>query len=300
MTDRIRRQETLPAAGVAIASEFMDGMGEMPPHGHDYVEIVLVEGGQAVHGTRFGERRVERGYSAVLRPGEWHSWSECLDLQVWNVYIGPEVLHRELGWFRDTTQGSRLVGPPRSGNVTERLLGEEAFRQARRWLVTVPSREIVSGIALDTRRVASLSGALGEIAAAPSFGPTEQPPTATHLDPTVAATLKLLERDVARAWTVAELAERAHLSVSHVSRIFTHATGMAPITYLARLRAERMAADLIDGDASVSEIGGRHGWPDPNYASRRFRHFFGVSPRTFRRQFGRWPVAGGGHPDPGM
>lgn len=59
------------------------------------------------------------------------------------------------------------------------------------------------------------------------------------------------------------------------------------MTYLGRLRAERAAALLIETDLPVAAVGRLVGWNDPNYASRRFRHFFAFSPAAYRTRFGR-------------
>lgn len=286
MVARYRRQEALPESGPAIGTELMDGLETVPAHSHDFIEIVLVADGRAWHETRSGGRTVRRGYCAVLRPGEWHSWSHCHDLQVWNVYVGPEVFRHEVGWLRDTEPGSRLITPSLPGRVTERLVHETALARVVHWLGAMPPRHAPAQVDIAARRVGVLSAVLGEIAAAPDLGTTtSQPSTGAHLNPTIAAAIRLLESDVSHPWTVAELAERTHLSTAHLTRLFSHATGMAPITYLARLRAEHVAADLIDGADPISEIGRRYGWADPNYLSRRFRHFFGVSPRVFRNRY---------------
>jgi AraC family L-rhamnose operon transcriptional activator RhaR len=46
-----------------------------------------------------------------------------------------------------------------------------------------------------------------------------------------------------------------------------------------------MAVRLAAGRGSVSEIGRAVGWPDPNYAARRFRATYGMSPTEYRRRF---------------
>ncbi|SEE68001.1 helix-turn-helix transcriptional regulator [Jiangella alba] len=288
MITRYRRRETLPVVGPAIAAELMDGLGEVGPHSHEFIEIVVVESGRADHETRSSRRSVRRGYCAVLRPGEWHSWRHCHDLRVWNIYLGTEVLQSALSWLRDTPECSSLISPPAPGRVTERALAGPALASVIDWLSAVPPRHPSDGISSSAQRVGLLTAALGEIAAAPELDESAaglRP--APHLPTSIASTLRLLEHDVAHPWTLGELADRTHLSPSHLSRLFSQATGMAPITYLARLRAEHVAADLINGDDPIAEIGGRYGWPDPNYLSRRFRHVFGISPRAYRRRYGQ-------------
>lgn len=261
-------------------------MHDMPMHAHEYVELVLVESGSAVHTTRHGSRTVDAGFSALVRPGEVHSWTCTRRLKLWNVYIGPEVLRGELGWFRSTAVGNALIGLPHPGSEVERLLSFEATRSAISWLELVPGPEAASP-RVPSARIGALCGAMGEIAAAPTPGGLEPATTDEPVPPVVLRAVEMLHGRLAHPWTMAELAAACHLSTSHLSRVFSAATGMAPMTYLARLRAEHIAAELITSSATVSDLGRRFGWGDPNYLSRRFRSFFGISPRTFRQQYGR-------------
>jgi AraC family L-rhamnose operon transcriptional activator RhaR len=104
-------------------------------------------------------------------------------------------------------------------------------------------------------------------------------------DPAVTAAARLLEADLTGAWTVERLAAAAGLSPGRLARLFTRRMGVPPMAYLGRLRAERAAALLIETELPVAAIGRRVGWPDPNYASRRFRQHFGLSPARYRERF---------------
>lgn len=285
MLQRIHREQTLPRHGPAIAAERLDGMPDMRLHAHDFVEVALVERGTAVHTTLHGSHVVGPGFAAVVRPGEVHAWEATDDLCLWNVYIGTEVLVAELRWFRQTHLGNSLIGPPPPGGWVARQLDPEDRAGAVGWLELVPDRHDRASAA-GTARVGAVGGALGVIAAGTNLaGPTRKL-AAGAVAPPVAILLDLLSARIEHSWSIHELAEAVHLSASHLSRLFVQTTGMPPIAYLARMRAERVAADLITSDAPIAEIGARYGWSDPNYVSRRFRSFFGVSPRQFRREYG--------------
>jgi AraC family L-rhamnose operon transcriptional activator RhaR len=96
----------------------------------------------------------------------------------------------------------------------------------------------------------------------------------------------LLENDPAHEWTLPELASRLHLDKCHVARIFKAGTGLSPMAYLARCRAERAAALLLRSDMPVNDVALQVGWPDPNYFARRFKAHFGLSASQYRAQFG--------------
>lgn len=55
------------------------------------------------------------------------------------------------------------------------------------------------------------------------------------------------------------------------------------MTYLAMLRAERMAQLLKATDAPISVIAASVGWGDPDFAAQQFRRRVGVTPSEYRR-----------------
>ncbi len=92
----------------------------------------------------------------------------------------------------------------------------------------------------------------------------------------------LLRGEIARRWTLHELASAVHLSTSQLGRVFVESFGKSPIAYLTMLRAERMAYRLRTSDASIALIAREVGWSDPDFAARQFRRSIGVTPSHYR------------------
>jgi len=80
-------------------------------------------------------------------------------------------------------------------------------------------------------------------------------------------------------------AGRLHLDPSYLVRLFTAHTGLSPMAYLGRHRAERAATLLVQTDSSAAEIGREMGWPDPNYFARRFKAYFGLGATAYRAHY---------------
>jgi AraC family L-rhamnose operon transcriptional activator RhaR len=106
--------------------------------------------------------------------------------------------------------------------------------------------------------------------------------------------MRLLETRLADRWTLTQLAEELHLAPGYLVRLFKSATGLPPMAYLARLRAEHAANLLLRSDDSVAGIGRAVGWPDQNYFARRFRAHYGLTATTYRKRF----ATSGGHIGP--
>src|SRR6185437_12739217 len=97
--------------------------------------------------------------------------------------------------------------------------------------------------------------------------------------------MALLADEPDRPWTVASLAAATKISAPHLQRSFRSQVGVPPMAWLDQLRGESAARLLVQTDLAVSAIGRAVGWPDPNYASRRFRALYAVTPTDYRRRF---------------
>jgi AraC-like DNA-binding protein len=82
--------------------------------------------------------------------------------------------------------------------------------------------------------------------------------------------------------TLAGLARRAGLSVSHFAALFRARFGFSPVDYFLRLKI-RHACRLLETTAwPVRRVAEEVGIEDALYFSRRFRRVMGVSPRAYR------------------
>src|SRR5262249_27261982 len=65
-------------------------------HDHDFMELAVMLGGTARHLSDRGEAIIGKGDAVLLRPGTWHAYLECRDLDVIN-FCFPLTLARD-GW----------------------------------------------------------------------------------------------------------------------------------------------------------------------------------------------------------
>ena len=103
-------------------------------------------------------------------------------------------------------------------------------------------------------------------------------------DPQIAKVIETMVSDLARAWTVGELAKSAGMSRPTLARRFVRAIGEAPLKHLARLRMERAARLLATTDDALCRIAPDVGYETEFAFSRAFRRHHGVPPGVFRRQ----------------
>jgi AraC-like DNA-binding protein len=101
-------------------------------------------------------------------------------------------------------------------------------------------------------------------------------------DERVGAALRLMHGDLARRWTVAELAQAALLSRSAFAARFTALVGTSPLDHLLWVRMHAAGRDLQDPDLTVSTVADRWGYTSDSAFSNAFKRVMGASPRAWR------------------
>ena len=95
-----------------------------------------------------------------------------------------------------------------------------------------------------------------------------------------------LLRDLAarcdQPWTLAGMARRCGLGRTRFAELVERETGDSPITYLLRLRVQRMQ-ELLRAGRSVTASAVASGFSSSQYAARVFRAFTGGVPRDLIR-----------------
>ena len=98
----------------------------------------------------------------------------------------------------------------------------------------------------------------------------------------VRRSLSYMESRYSEPITVTELAAMEFMSVSHYNAIFRACTGFSPKEYLIRLRMNNAMEILTRTDLSVAQVAADVGCSDPQYFSRLFKKYIGLSPRAVR------------------
>ena len=258
------------------------------PHDHDFVEVVLVTGGSATQQTIRGMERIGPGDLFVLRPGTWHAYIRCRRLEIYNVCFGRELLRHELAWMIDEPALAHLFwsGPLRSGahgnGASDGFISlklSDAMTRNCAGLLDELGAKLRASPGSRASHLGALLLFLHEIGTAVAL---DEGNNRGKVHQVVVFAMRLLEENLAHEWTLTELSRRVHLDRSYLVRLFRAATGLPPMAYLARCRAERAAGLLLKTQSSIAEIGAMVGWPEPYYFARRFKFHFGMSASRYR------------------
>lgn len=102
-------------------------------------------------------------------------------------------------------------------------------------------------------------------------------------DPAVSRALALMHANMARPWSVDELAREAGLSRSGLAERFTRVIGVAPMHYLADWRLRVAGQKLRDSAEPLVRIAEQAGYESEAAFSRAFKRKFGAAPAAWRR-----------------
>lgn len=281
MTQRypsIQRYEVFRPGRLPIAASDVPALDGIPEHTHDYLEVAVVSRGTGTHLTRGGAHPIGVGSVIVIRPGSWHAYRDPVDLWTHNLYLAPELLHRELSWIFEYPDLARaLLGDePDIGELdavsTERVLG---------WLRQLE----MLGRDAHAPTVIGLATCILDSFARLALSP--RPSSDSTIAQAVITMMRMMQDDLGRHWTIADLSRATASSPAVVHRLFKTHVGVSPMTWLARARGEAAATLLVLTTKTVAEIGQAVGWDDANYTSRRFRSIYGLTPSEYRVRFAR-------------
>ncbi|WP_108502626.1 AraC family transcriptional regulator [Paracoccus indicus] len=102
-------------------------------------------------------------------------------------------------------------------------------------------------------------------------------------DPRIGRALKALHADVARAWTVADIAAVAGMSRAAFSAEFSRRIGLPPLSYLRSWRLTLARGRLLQDEASVADVAHEVGYQSQSAFSQAFLRTFGHSPSAETR-----------------
>lgn len=271
---------------------------DLAPHRHaDFVELVLVLGGSALHRVAEDLQPLVKGDVFVVAGDTSHGFEQPRELSLCNIMFRPVFLKeaapelQQLPGYQALfvlepllcrTQGYRArlrLDAPRQQSV-EALLGRMVDEYRR----GMPGyKPLVRGLFLQL--VVSLCRwhqkqplGLGPGTSLDLPGPAGQ--EALGLVRAVA----YMETNCHRPLALKEIAGQANLSARHFGRLFHQSHGTSPHRYLTGLRVARACRLLLDDPArSISQVALACGFADSGHFSRQFNQALGMSPRDYRQ-----------------
>lgn len=262
--------------------------GDFEPHSHDFVEVVLVLSGSGNHISLRGEHPLRPNDIIILRPGTWHIYHACRQLEVYNCCFSYELLQHELAWISEEERLQHLFGADMTDiehhSIYFSHLAQSAATICLSHLDAISTVKQPNSVVRKTTVLGHLLLFLAQLARCMDIG--ESSLAGKRAFPMTVLTAKhLLNEQLAQPWNLEILSQRLGIDRSYLVRLFTAHIGVSPMVYLARRRTEQATHLLITTDLPIAAIGAAVGWPEPRHFARRFKAQVGISASAYRARF---------------
>lgn len=270
------------------------------PFAYDCVKLIVVRDGSAILYSRyFGERHIKPGDAILLGPGVLCGSEPEGHNTVTTVYLDLDYVLDQLFWqysgvldnrFDVYTLANTLYTEP----AQVLALGVERAGLLFPWLDELVGLSVAGAPRSRFSRMQSLWASIADEIAPfirttppPAFVGTGGGLTARYrrfqpLRPEARTVHEVLTADLARGWTMGDLARIAHLSERQLARVYSDAYGKTPLTHLVLLRVQEMSRLLRETDLSIGKVAQSVGWRSRSHASETFRRATGISPQRYR------------------
>lgn len=256
-----------------------DPQPEFPLHSHESSELVIVTRGHGKHILPGSERNISAGDVFLIHGKTRHAYSDLHDLALYNIMFDLKEFNHPLF----ALQGKSLLPSLFLLKVPDggvHLSGEEfqtVFELVRK-MEDEQTSAAEDSDAMISALFMQLILLLGRSAV--SAGITRKSPQYSRVDELVDE----ITEHSARKWSRAEMAKKAGMSLSTLTRHFRERTGVSPLEYLIRVRLKKASVLLQNPELGLAEIADMTGFTDSNYFCRLFRKYFGISPGKYRQK----------------
>ena len=282
--NRLTKQDFFEDPTLPLQVYIRDPQPEFPLHSHGFDELVIILKGTAMHVIDRQEFPVKAGDVFVIAQNHEHQYQDIHGLALANILFDPDALGiaqwdiRALPGFHALfslepafrTQHnfkSRLQLTEQQLNQTNELVHDLTRETEQR----NPGYRIMAR-GLFMQLAVSLSRAY-------SATPSEESIDLLRIGDAIAH----IETHYSEKITLAQLAEKSHLSQRHFTRIFQECIGRAPIDHLMHVRCRNAAELLKSTDRTITDIAFESGFTDSNYFSRCFRKMTDQTPGQYRQ-----------------
>jgi len=273
-----------PALPLAVHRQTAQRPKEL--HAHDFSELVLILGGEALHFTEKDEHAINTGDVFVIQGKQAHGYRDSRDLSLINLMFDGKRLNFPAADLRSMPGYHALFTLEPQYRQRHRFAGRLRLNDGQ----LTRAAALVTELELEARErkagyiftATALFMQLTSFLARCYDG--EQTPESRVLL-RIGATIGYLEDHYTGPVSTSQLTKIAGMSESSLLRAFKQATGRAPTEYLLDLRLRRARHLLRYTDLNITEIAFQTGFNDSNYFARQFRKGCGVSPREYRKRF---------------
>ncbi|MDL5055235.1 helix-turn-helix domain-containing protein [Oscillatoria laete-virens NRMC-F 0139] len=265
--------------------ESVSGVEAFPRHTHEFIELVIVTGGTAIHQARRLTHPIKAGDVYVIHPGVNHALKDMRGLVQCHISFDPSIYLAPYARLLGKLPGYHALFVIDRKNPGARFthhfrLPAGCLARLRPLLDQLMECQKGESPAKDARTF----GLFAQVVVLLCESFQKENATAKYPVARLARTISHMENHYTEALKLDELARMSHLSMSQFSRIFRDNYGTSPMDYIIRRRIEHACRLMRDPELSITQIAFRSGFNDSNYFFRQFKRVMGHSAREFRKK----------------
>ena len=253
-------------------------------HSHDFLELVYVMHGSALHQLGTETYRVSEGDYFIVDFGTCHRYQENDAFEIVNCLFQPEYVDEALVSQRSLASvldRSRMGAPLEGSRAADRLF-HDADGKIRRLFESMEAEyEAKQAGYQEIIRCHLIEILVHAARLATAMAPR------SRMHPAAAAMAEYLSEHYAEALSLDVLSARLGYTPQYLSALFHREAGMSLSAYLQRLRVEKSCRRLAATKLPVSVIAQEAGYCDLKHFNAVFRRYAGLSPREYRARVGR-------------
>ncbi len=259
--------------------------GNLYMHHHDdYMELVIVIGGTAMHRVNDETYFIKKGDVFVISRDTIHGFEDPVDFELCNIMFKEELLDR---FSKGTRQ---LIGFHGLFMIEPYFNRNESFESRLHLDISTFSsiKQSLDNMLLDYHEHMGgwedlVLGAFDQLIVRLSRLYTSDHYNYDGAIVLIAKSIAYMESHFKDPLTLESLAGMSHLSVRHFNRLFKAAYKTTPNKYLTHLRLQYACALLKNSDQSITEISYEAGFNNVSYFNRVFKDIYHLTPKKYRQ-----------------
>ena len=256
---------------------------ELHDHGQ-CVELALITGGSGIHWQTPCTATVKKGDVLLMQKKVSHGYLESETLELKNIVFQPSHLSlpsldtADMPFFKLLFGSSVAAEPEKTVAPILHLEGESftringLFEKIRQEFdSSMPGRQFIM--------LALLMEVLLELSRL--YMPADNPLRHSYV---IGGAIAYMHKNYDKVISMEQIGKAAGISRRNLFRYFKTLLNCTPLTYLTRLRLQKVLDLLSQSDMNLSEIALRCGFCDSNYLSKQFAAEYGISPGRWRQK----------------
>ena len=187
-------------------------------------------------------------------------WTGNPEIEQYCIHMSPNKLSRDTSGLYYPIQVVKELSTPRTGQI---------FEEIYRLFSTGDRIDRLEALALYFQFYAEAAKHM------------EQQPQVGY-NAIVADAIAYIDENYMNAFSIQDLADRCHVSASHVYHLFKKTLGMTPTQYINEIRIEKAASKIRHSDIKLDEIACITGFSSTSYFREVFKAHTGITPAQYR------------------